>query len=152
MIEIRRAVSSDLDDVLPLIAEFYEADAHSFDLSRVQAGLRPLLADDAVGQVWVAQDTMGAVSLVGYAVVTWSWSLESGGRDCLLDEIYVRLRGEGIGGRLLHHAMTEAQVAGCASMFMETEAPNDQARAFYARHGFSVEDSVWMGRDLVDGA
>jgi ribosomal protein S18 acetylase RimI-like enzyme len=111
----------------------------------VHAGLTPLLSDDRRGQVWLAED---GSTPVGYAVTTWGWSLESGGLECLLDELYVRQRGAGLGSALLRQAMDAARAAGAAAMFLETEAPNDSARRFYARHGFTAEDSVWLSAPL----
>ena len=135
----------DRGTLLRLIAEFCEIDDHLFDAERVGAGLEPLLHDDRRGQVWLG---MRAGAAVGYAVTTWGWSLESGGLECLVDELYVSERGGGVGGALLRHAMSAAREAGAASIFLETEARNSAARRFYQRHGFSVEDSVWLSADL----
>ncbi|MFN8076688.1 MAG: GNAT family N-acetyltransferase [Kineosporiaceae bacterium] len=129
-------------------------DGHEFDAERVRRALLPLLADDALGQVWLVHDDEhpaqdAADGAAGYAVITWGWSLESGGRECLLDEIYVRSPGRGLGGLLLDAVITAAAQAGALAMFLETEAPNDAARRLYARHGFVAEDSTWMARDLA---
>src|SRR5689334_5416507 len=138
---IRRAELPDRDELLQLIREFYAVDRHEFDVERVARGLDPLLADDTHGQVWL-------INKSGYAVVTWGWSLESGGREALLDEIYVRDRGRGVGRELLTHAMAAAAKAGAIRMFLETEAHNERVRAFYASLGFATEDSTWMSADL----
>jgi len=144
-VEIRRAAPADLDALLPLVTEFYEIDRHPWDEKVVTDALGPLLDSDQYGQVWVA--TRAGIP-IGYAVVTWSYSLESGGRDCLLDEFYVRDRGAGIGSAILAHAFASAAAAGASRMFLETEAHNSRVRAFYARHGLVEEDSIWMSRDL----
>ncbi len=136
---------ADRDRLLPLIRDFYAIDGHSFDEARIDGGLLPLLRDDRYGQIWLAE-TNGTAA--GYAVVTWSWSLESGGLDCILDELFVSQRGGGLGGALLARAIDEASDYGAAAMFLETELPNDGARRFYGRHGFAADDSVWMSRDL----
>ncbi|MEV0681595.1 GNAT family N-acetyltransferase [Actinosynnema sp. NPDC050436] len=137
---IRRASTSDLPSLLPLLREFYEVDGHHYDEAVLTSALGPLLADDSVGQVWLF-DT-------GYAVLTWGWSLESGGRDALLDEFFVRNRGGGVGGRVIEELAEVSRAAGARRMVLETEAPNDAARRFYRRHGFEPEASTWMMRDL----
>jgi ribosomal protein S18 acetylase RimI-like enzyme len=142
---VYRAGPDDLAALLPLVHEFCVADRHEFDEERVTRALRPLLAGDEHGQVWLAGAGNGA-GPAGYAVVTWGWSLESGGREALLDEIYVRERGNGVGAALLRHVVAAAAEAGAAAMFLETETHNERARAFYARHGFAADDSVWMSR------
>lgn len=139
-VTIKRASTSDLPTILPLVREFYEIDGHDYDESRVTAALEPLLVDDRYGQVWLF-DT-------GYAVVTWGYSLESGGRDALLDEFFVKNRGGGVGGAVIDAVVAEARDAGALKMFLETEAPNDAARRFYARHGFEPETSTWLSRTL----
>jgi ribosomal protein S18 acetylase RimI-like enzyme len=141
---IVRAGATDEGSLLPLVREFYEADRHAFALDRVLAGLRPLLVDDRHGQVWLIRGSGG--ELAGYAVLTWGWSLESGGRECLLDEIYVRAPGRGLGAKALAALVEAAAAAGASAMFLETEAHNDRARAFYRRGGFEAEDSIWMSR------
>ncbi len=144
---IHRAGPPDIDALLGLIEAFYLVDDHDYDPGRVAAALEPLLADDRRGQVWMASD--GSESL-GYAVVTWGWSLESGGLECLLDEIYATRQGEGIGAALLERSRQEAARVGARVMSLETEARNDGARRFYRRHGFVEEDSTWMLAPLAD--
>jgi len=145
---IHRAGPGDLDDLVTLVGEFYEVDHHEFDHDRVVGALRPLLADDALGQVWLVDDPEHPAEPAGYAVMTWGWSLESGGRECLLDEMYVRAPGQGLGTRVLIELLEQAQAAGAATVFLETEAHNHRARVFYGKTGFALEDSVWMSLRL----
>ena len=136
----RRAGPEDLAHLLDLCREFCAVDGHAFDEPTYRSALLPLLTDDDHGFVLVGD---GA-----YAVVTWGWSLESRGRDALLDEIYVRERGIGIGSALLGIAVATARSAGARRVFLETERGNEAARRFYAGAGFVTEDSVWMSLDL----
>lgn len=131
--------------MLPLVRAFYALDRHEYDEGQVAAALGPLLAGDDWGQVWVLDGPSG---LTGYAIVTWSYSLESGGRDCILDEIYVVDSGQGQGSLLLTKALEEARAWGAAAILLEAEAHNSRVLPFYARHGFVREDSVWMSRSL----
>lgn len=90
-VEVRRATPAHLASLLDMIGEFYAEDGHEYDEGRIRAALDPLLADDAHGQVWVLHRSVDdlASDLLGYAVLTWGWSLESGGREGLLDEFFV---------------------------------------------------------------
>lgn len=141
----RRAVTDDADGLLVLIERFCLADHHPFDARRVIAALGPLLESDEHGAVLVL-DREGV--LTGYGVVTWGWSLESGGREALIDELYVDERGAGHGSELLRALLARAQAHSATSVFLETESHNSRVRRFYARHGFAEEDSVWMARPL----
>ncbi len=143
---LRRATVGDIDVLLPLIQAFYEIDGHEYREAHIVRALTPLLRDDTLGQVWLIVD--GPDGPDGYAILTWGWSLESGGRDALLDEIYVRDRGHGVGSRALEELVDAARAAGASRVFLETEAHNDAVRRFYGRHRFVDERSVWMLREL----
>ncbi len=144
---IRRAVPSDETALLALIEEFYEVDGHRFDESTVHSGLVPLLDTERHGVVLVAGEAGG--DLDGYAALVWSYSIESGGPDALLDEIYVRERGRGVGRELMDEVFRQVRARGMRRIFLETEPDNERARSFYAGLGFEVESSVWMLTDLV---
>ncbi len=148
---LRRAHPEDLDAVLSLISEFYAIDGHAYDEVTLRAALGPLLVDDTYGVVWLLGAADAPTDEAGYAIVTWGYALESGGRDVLLDELYVRDRGRGVGGAALEEVLEACRRRGLGRMFLETEAPNDQARSFYARHGFAVDDSIWMSRRFSSG-
>jgi ribosomal protein S18 acetylase RimI-like enzyme len=145
MIDIRDGRPGDYDSIVPLVRSFYELDRHPFDEDVVESGLRPLLEEDPPGFVLVAEENG---EIIAYAVVTWGWAIESGGRDALLDEIYVADRSRGIGAEMMYRIMNRSRDAGCRRMFLETESHNRAARIFYTRHGFDIADSVWMSRDL----
>ncbi len=134
--------------LLGLAARYCAADAHDFDEARVSNALTTLLDDEGLGRVLVLDD--GGV-LRGYAVLTWGFSLESGGVEALLDELYAEPQGRGLGGLLLDAVVAAAARHGARRLFLETEPANVRARGFYARHGFVTEPSVWMSADVSPG-
>ncbi len=144
MTAIRGAEPSDLTLLVELHREFAEVDGHPFDERRATDAFVPLLRDDRHGVVWIVEPDEG------YAVLTWGWSIEAGGAEAVLDEIYVRVRGSGTGTSLLAHLIDDARARGLARIFLETESHNQRVRSFYERHGFVTDDSVWMSRDFVD--
>ena len=111
-----------------------------FDATTIEAGVMPLLDDDSYGVIWVTE------ALDAYAVVTWGWSLESGGLEAVLDEIYVEQPGQGTGSALIEHLLGDCDRRGVRRVFLETEADNHDARRLYTRFGFVAEDSIWMAR------
>ncbi|MGB1724030.1 MAG: GNAT family N-acetyltransferase [Ilumatobacteraceae bacterium] len=139
--EIRLAQPADRAAVLGLMEDFCGVEGKRFDVAIARAGLDPLLESDRYGAVLVAVED-GVVS--AYAVVCWSWSVEIGGAEACLDEIYVTRRGGGVGSALIDAVRELCLERGMRRIFLETEAPNDAARRLYARHGFTAEDSIWM--------
>ena len=140
---IERATGKDLEQLLRLIKEFYLIDQHCYDEERLRSTLPALLGSEALGVVW----KLGSPA-EGYAVVTWSYSLESGGHEALIDELYVRSRNNGIGTRLLAHILDDCRDRGVMRVFLETESHNSRVRNFYRRSGFAEDDSIWMSQWL----
>ena len=146
---VRRAIPDDLPALIELVGEYCEADDHDFDEVVVRSGLEPLLADDTFGAIWMIDPDSDRGTADGYIVVTWGWSIEIGGLDVVLDEFYVRSRGEGRGGAALRVIEAECRDRGVKRIFLETEFANERARRLYARHGYRADDSIWMSKELT---
>jgi GNAT superfamily N-acetyltransferase len=143
---IRRARQSDLDLLIAMNAEYCATEGVPADPDRARAGLAPLLEDDTHGSIHMVLDSKGAP--VGYAVLARSWSVEIGGAEMVLDELYVQSRGQGFGSRAIEALAAWCRDRDVKRIFLETERPNHRARALYARHKFVEDDSIWMSREL----
>lgn len=164
-----RATRAHQQLLLSLIASFCEVDGHAFDKERIQSALTPLLSHDTFGRVYLitaslpnaqcreqcsqeqTEDSTEA-STVGYLIITWGYSLESGGREALIDEIYVRERGAGHGTNAMNALLNTLTQEGFKVIFLETERPNSHARRFYQGFGFQEDDSIWMSKPLRGSA
>jgi GNAT superfamily N-acetyltransferase len=146
---IRRAAPRDLHVLVELVREFRHLERRSFDAGRVSDVLRPLLADDVLGQVWLVDDPEHHDEAAGYVVLTWAWSVGCGGRVGLLDEFHVRGPGNQLATRVLAELLEVAQAAGAARVLVETEAHDRRAREFYGLADFDLTDSVWMDVSLA---
>ena len=144
MVAIRRAGPDDLDTLIGLHEAFCDVDGHPFDRRRARSGFTPLLDGDAHGMVWIVD------SPPAYAVLTWGWSIEAGGAEAVLDELFVTERDGGVGSALLEHVLSDGRRRKLARIFLETESLNERVRTFYARHGFRTDDSIWLSHDFVD--
>jgi GNAT superfamily N-acetyltransferase len=141
-VSVRRAGPADIDALIAFHRRFCAEDGHPFDVNRARRGFDPLLADDLHGVVWLTSS--------GYAVVTWGWSIEAGGAEAVLDEIFVTDRGRGVGSELIRHLLGDCRARGLARVFLETESHNERVRELYQREGFVVDDSIWMSHDFTD--
>ena len=148
---VRRAVPDDLAVLVELVAEYCHADDHQFDREVAVRGLAPLLADDTYGAIWLIDPSTAdtADTADGYIVVTWGWSIEIGGLDVVLDEFYVRSRGQGKGSDALRVVEAECHRRGVRRIFLETELANVGARRLYERHGYAADTSIWMSKELT---
>jgi ribosomal protein S18 acetylase RimI-like enzyme len=144
---IRQAVPADLEALLWLLTSFSKEAGTNLGREHLLAGLEPMLNNQELGLVFVAElDTM----LVGYAVIGWGWGIESGGKEALIDEVFVlkNRRNQGIGAKMLTEVMAHLEKHNTKAVFLETEAQNPNSRKLYQNLGFETEDSVWMRKAL----
>ena len=123
---------------------YYEKDGLHWVEERQPAALRALAASHPNGQGWMIR--LGEQT-VGYAVLTWSFSIESGGRDGLIDEFYLipKVRGRGLGQLVLAMIEDEARGRGLTRLFLEVNHGN-RALSLYRRAGFIDHQRYLMSK------
>lgn len=84
---------------------------------------------------------------LGYAAQRYFYSTWAVGHEALLDDLYVtpEFRGQGVGRRLVEHAIQDAVAYGCRAMHLDTNEHNAASNALYARLGFTCERARWNG-------
>jgi ribosomal protein S18 acetylase RimI-like enzyme len=131
---LRFATTSDHAALMDMMADFNRGER--IDMRREVTGpaLTRLLGDATLGRVIVAGDPA-----VGYAVLTWGFDLEFGGRDAFLTELYVRpeQRRHRLGRALLEEVLRVAQQEGAGAVHLGVYAENDAALALYRAAGFT---------------
>lgn len=148
--DIRRATPADCDAIVPLVQQYCEVDEHEFDESEVRRALGELLEDDRFGLVYLFEiDSI----VIGYAVLTWSYSLEIHGREAVLDEVFLQSehRNKGYARLMIGQLFNECVSRNIRRVFLETEAANHAAREVYTHLGFEIQDSIWMSINLPVG-
>lgn len=75
--------------------------------------------------------------VIGYAILTWFWSNEFGGRMLIIDELLVKetWRGQGIASHFFQTLFKERKY-GEMAYELEVGATKDKTIQFYERHGF----------------
>jgi ribosomal protein S18 acetylase RimI-like enzyme len=142
---IHPAGIADEEMLAELMREFYAHEGLDFERSRAREAFRTLVADPALGRVWLFR---AGGDVVGYAAVTVCYSLEFAGRYALVDELYVRegWRGRGIGARALELAAEACRELGVAAVRLEVDTWNTRAMALYRRLGFELQERYMMSR------
>jgi GNAT superfamily N-acetyltransferase len=137
---IRRARSVDGAALVELQREFYREDRITHAAANARA-LHRLLRSPQAGVVWVIEARSGREwGPIGYVVLTLGFSLERGGRDAFIDELYVRPehRGRGVGALAVVTAEAVARRLGVRAVHLEVDTGNDRARRLYERIGFTL--------------
>jgi ribosomal protein S18 acetylase RimI-like enzyme len=140
---MRQASVADLDRLVALMAEFYAESGYPLTSQHATRAFAALLADERLGRIWLLQ-AQGAD--VGYLVVTLGFSMEYGGFDAFVDDLFIQppFRGAGLGTRALGEARAFCQARGVRALHLEVEPDNTAAQAFYRKTGFAS-----TGRQLL---
>ncbi|MSQ48522.1 MAG: GNAT family N-acetyltransferase [Deltaproteobacteria bacterium] len=143
----RVATRADLDSLLPLVRAYYEFDHLAFDEGIARTALGNFIDDPTFGRVWLIYDEAEAI---GYLVLTLGYSLEYGGRDAFIDEVYIRAeyRGHGIGRQAMAFAETQCRAVGVRALHLEVERDNTNAHALYRKVGFVDHDRYLMTKRI----
>jgi ribosomal protein S18 acetylase RimI-like enzyme len=137
-----------LGTLLPLVAAFHaEEGIERTDAAR-EAAIAPLLEGIPYGAVYIIGPTRAPI---GYIVVSFSWSVEFGGMDGFVDEIYIRpaVRGRGIATEVLTELPKTLAEAGIKAIHLEVDRENEPAQRLYARARFKPRlNYVLMSKEL----
>jgi ribosomal protein S18 acetylase RimI-like enzyme len=130
----------------PLVRAYYAEDGLAFDEQRQGAALTAVLDGDPLCLAWLVRI---ADATVGYVVLTLGFSLESGGRDGVIDELFVApsVRGRGIGAKVLALIDQEARARDLKRLYLEVGHDNP-ARGLYRRAGFVDHRRYLMSKYL----
>ena len=77
--------------------------------------------------------------IVGYVVLTFGFSLEYGGLDAYVDELFVKpeFRGRGFASQTLEFLSLECKKLNVVALHLEVDNDNQSAKSLYAKMGFA---------------
>lgn len=133
-LQLQPASPAELPRVLAMMQAYYAYDDLEYTPA-VEAAVTDLLSRPHDGRVWLIMD--GPQS-VGYAVVTFWYSLEFQGKAAFLDEIYLEesVRGQGLGGDVIEALATLCRSLDIKTLRLEVEHENTRAQRAYEKSGF----------------
>jgi GNAT superfamily N-acetyltransferase len=143
-IELEVADELQLATLLPLVRGYHEFEHVTMSDARRAAALAPLLGSaSTLGRIWLVR--CGG-EVVGYAALTFGYSIEFQGRDAFVDELFLveKARGQGIGSAVLGTVKAHAAALGLVALHLEVARDNRQARRLYKRWGFEAREQFHM--------
>lgn len=148
-VTFRPAAPGDRALLTRLITEYYTHDAHEIDPAVIASALDAALG----GDIRIAIEIIERDGTpVGYMALTTGFSIEAGGPDSFVDEIYIEPahRGRGIGTLALRHADASLRAMGARRVYLEVEKHNPRAKALYESLGYEETGrhlmSKWVDR------
>jgi ribosomal protein S18 acetylase RimI-like enzyme len=150
-VTVRPADAADLDLLARLLITQLREHAIELPESELRAAAEGLFRRPQAGRFLVAVE---GEKTIGFAALSFLWTLERGGRAAWLDELYVvpERRGAGIGRKLLHAAMEVAAAAGCRAVDLEIDGEHQRAASLYRREGFRELGRTRWARDIEPSA
>jgi len=136
---IHLATPQDTDRLLPLVAAFHdEYGLDTTDAGRATA-LAPLLDGSPLGAAWLFGPAMAPT---GYVIITFGWSMELGGMEAFVDELYIRpnVRKRGIASEVLAAISGSLKDVGVTALHLEVDRTDAATQRLYTRAHFQLRD------------
>lgn len=139
------------DHIPQLIKMMEEAHAEAgFNVERevAEKAFRKLLDHPRLGRAWI---TFSCEQPVGYVVLTYRFSMESGGVDGHIEDIFVREneRRNGVGSKLLEKAIKQSQEDGLNAIHVETGSDDLRAIEFYRKQNLLNRGRTFLTVELL---
>lgn len=136
---MRQAGIEDVALLVKLMSEFYDEAGTPLEAARAAEAFATLLADARLGKAFLIQ---AQNEEVGYVVITFSYSMEFGGRTAFVDDLFIReqFRGRGLGTAALNKVREYCAEQSVRALHLETGRDNVAAHALYRRAGFKITD------------
>jgi GNAT superfamily N-acetyltransferase len=105
------------------------------DEATARKALGAFLREPSFGRAWLICEGETAV---GYVILTLGYSLEFGGRDAFVDELFIQRehRGRGWGRRTLEFVEAESGTLGVGALHLAVSDQNAAGYEIYRRAGF----------------
>lgn len=146
MLRIRAATLDDLAEVLPRTRALNAHEGIAISDELLEAALRRLLADPDLGGAWLIENE----HVVGYAIATFGYDLEFGGRDAYLTEIWIdeAERGRGAATAAIDLLADRLRAHDVRAVHLQVR-PENPALRLYERTGFTRSPRLVLTRRLV---
>jgi ribosomal protein S18 acetylase RimI-like enzyme len=137
---------ADATCLLTMARAFHSEDGHPLTPDG-EAAVEQIARGDPLARGWIITESG---QMIGYVVLTLGYSIEHGGRDGFIDDLYLvpQARGSGRGRRVLAFALAEAAALGIRTLHLEVEIGNERARRVYQAAGFLENNRRLMSKRL----
>ncbi len=137
------ATPDHFDRLDALVAAFHVEEGITLSAEARANGIKPLLEGIPHGAAYLIGPPRAPI---GYIIVTFGWSVEFGGMDGFIDEIYIRpgVRGRGVASEVLLSLPRALAGGGVKALHLEVGTENTTAQRLYARAGFRLRDGYHL--------
>lgn len=129
----------DLERLVAMVRAFHVEMRYDSNEDHVRGALEPILHGAPHGAIWLIGPRKAPV---GYVMISFGWSLEFGGLDAMVDELYVRpaVRRRGMGGEALQQLSIGLRDSGVMALHLEADRSDERLQQFYRRNRFKMRE------------
>ena len=143
-ITLASARKKDLDQAIKMVRSFREYEGKKQSYDSIQTALFPLLKKGSdLGCFWFIEKDG---NVIGYVALCFGYSLEFGGRDAFIDELFLRedCRGQGIGQYVIDLVTKEASRLGVLALHLEVNPKEKNVVNFYKKAKFELRSAYQL--------
>jgi ribosomal protein S18 acetylase RimI-like enzyme len=131
--------------LLEFARAFHAEDGHSLDSQGEEAIAQ--LPGEPMARCWLIREHG---SSIGYVVLTLGYSIEYGGRNAFIDDLYLvpDARGRGVGTHVMGFVEDQAVALGVRALHLEVDVDNLRAQELYRRSGFTESGRRLLSKRL----
>ena len=132
-----------------LVRAYYDFDDHEYEPGLHGPALDAICAGDEHVRAWIIED---GETVAGYLILTIGFSMQYGGRDGFLDELFLKdaYRGKGLGRQVMAFLETQVKRLGFHYLHLEVVKANERARRLYESLGWEETGCLLMSKRLVE--
>ncbi len=147
-VDISPVRPQDAETLLALARAFHAGEGRTLEAAAISA-LQQISHGEPLARAWLVRVSARPV---GYLIITLGFSVEYGGRDGFIDDLYVapEARGRGLGRLLVELACREAARLGIRTLHLEVEMQNARAASLYRSVGFAETGRRLMRKRISD--
>jgi ribosomal protein S18 acetylase RimI-like enzyme len=147
---LRLAGLTDLPALLPRTRALNAHEGIAIGDDALEAALRRLLVDRSLGGAWLIEQVEHDHTSIGYAIATYGFDLEFGGRDAYLTELWIDepARGRGAATAALVELERALRADDVRALHLQVR-PENPALRLYERVGFTRSPRYIMTRRLA---
>lgn len=131
----RVAVQSDVPLLVEMMREFYAESGVPFRAELAEVAFQHLLSDSRLGRTWIL---LANERSAGYVVLTIGFSMQFGGLDAFVDDLFIAApyRRQGLGRLALDTVREDCLQRGVRVLHLEVDDQNGAALSLYQDVGF----------------
>jgi ribosomal protein S18 acetylase RimI-like enzyme len=146
---LRRAATEHRELLVDFMAAFYAEAGYTLNRQHASEAFTTILSDRNLGYVWLIQSNS---KTVGYLVMTLVFSMEYGGLNAVVEDLFVQapFRNRGLAKKALAEMRRFCTAREIRAMSVEVGRDNLQAQGVYRRTGFVGTDRQLLTMRLAD--